>query len=464
MKTLVLSGSIRSKQKNVDVINSFANKAVDIEDYRHLCHEHIQQKSPICNSDILSGAVSLGMRQRGAKADIFPLLSLFPRYEKNVLSDANHIIDPHLASTATLDLDLNKTNALKKSLSGYEGIVLVTPVYFGDRSSVANKFMQLSGINDLLRGKVFGAVAVGAKRNGGQETAVIYCLLEALSQGSVIVGNGPPTSQYGGTAIGGHKGTVVNDEWGLQTAFGTGERVAHASRLVYEGDRDREDIPIRILILITMDNNKSLLLNFLKKSLERLRSQFSFPVDFQLINVLDHTIYRCLGCDTCTAGGKLKPGQTPSAKQYGECIIQNPEDAMHKLHMEMLKADGIIIAGLNVKEHKKLIYRYQVLIERTRFIRRNHFELSDKLLTAFSLNHVGARINNIHDIKTITSYIRHNVIISRPIEAFIFDGQTLEDGSSDFLNFVRWASILKKGHSIVPKHVVEYTTNGIGGY
>ena len=72
MNTLVLSGSIRSKQKNVDVVNSFASKAVDIDDYRHLCLEHIQKKSPICNSDILSGAVSLGMRQRGAKADIFP--------------------------------------------------------------------------------------------------------------------------------------------------------------------------------------------------------------------------------------------------------------------------------------------------------------------------------------------------------------------------------------------------------
>ena len=78
-------------------------------------------------------------------------------------------------------------------------------------------------------------------------------------------------------------------------------------------------------------------LKFLNKSLERLRSQFSFPVDFQLVNVLDHTIYRCLGCDTCPAGGRLKPGQVPSAKQHGECIIQNPEDAMHKLHMEMLK-------------------------------------------------------------------------------------------------------------------------------
>lgn len=464
MKTLVLSGSIRSTQKNMDTINAFANQAVDLEDYSRLCRDHIQNNNAICNSDILSGAVSLGMRQCGATADVFPLISLFPRYENRVLYKSNRIIDPLLASTATLDLDSNKTNTLKKSISGYEGVVLVTPVYFGDRSSVANKFLQLSGMNDLLKDKVFGAVAVGAKRNGGQETAVIYCLLEALSQGAIIVGNGPPTSQYGGTAIGGHKGTVVDDEWGLQTACGTGKRLAQTSRLVFEGRKSTKDTPVRILVLVTMDNDKSLLLNFMKETLDRLRSQFSFPVDFQLINVLDHTIYRCLGCDTCPAEGKLEPGQAPCEKQHGECIIQNPEDAMHKLHLEMLNADGILIAGLNVKEHKRLIYRYQALIERTRFIRRNHFELSDKLLTAFSLNHIGARINDLHDIKTITSYIRHNVIISRPIEAFIFEDQVLEDGTVDFLNFVRWASILKKGRSIIPKQVAEYTTHGIGGY
>jgi hypothetical protein len=182
------------------------------------------------------------------------------------------------------------------------------------------------------------------------------------------------------------------------------------------------------------------------------------------VNVLDRTIYRCFGCDTCPAEGKLEPSQKPDAQHHGKCIIKNPEDAMQELHMEMLDADGIIIAGLNVKEHKRLIYRYQVLIERTRFIRRDHFELSDKLLTAFSLNQVGARINNLHDIKTITSYIRHNVAISRPIEAFLFNGQTLEDGSSDFLNFVRWTSLLKKGRALVPASITEYTTRGIGGY
>lgn len=464
MKTLVLSGSIRSTQKNMDAINAFANQAEDLKEYRYLCSDHMQNNSAICNSDILCGAVSLGMRQSGSSTDVFSLISLFPRYENRVLYESNRIIDPFLASTATLDLDSNRTEALKKSISGYDGIVLVTPVYFGDRSSVANKFMQLSGMNDLLNDKVFGAVAVGAKRNGGQETAVIYCLLEALAQGAVIVGNGPPTSQYGGTAIGGHKGTVVDDEWGLQTAYGTGKRVAQTSLLVYEGRKETEDIPIRILVLVTMDNDKSSLLNFMKKALEQLRTQFSFPVDFRLVNVLDHTIYRCLGCNTCPAEGKMEPGQEASELQHGECIIQNPEDAMDELHMEMLNADGIIIAGINVKEYKRLIYRYQVLIERTRFIRRNHFELSDKLLTAFSLNHVGARINNLHDIKTITSYIRHNVVISRSIEAFIFDEQTLEDGSSDFINFVRWASILKKGRVKVPKQIFEYTTHGIGGY
>lgn len=349
-------------------------------------------------------------------------------------------------------------------MSQYDGLVLVTPVYFGDRSSVANKFLQISGMHDLIKDKVFGAVAVGAKRNGGQETTVIYCLLEALSQGCLAVGNGPPTSQYGGTAIGGHKGTVIEDDWGLQTACGTGKRVAWISQLVSEGRKHKDDLPVRILILVTMENDKSLLFNFIKKTLNNIQSQLSSLVNFRLVNVLDSTIYRCFGCDSCPAEGKREPGQTANDPQHSKCIIQNPEDGMHELRMEMLNSDGIIIAGLNVKAHKRLIYRYQVLIERTRFIRRNHFELSDKLLTAFSLNDVGARINNLHDIKTITSYIRHNVVISHPIEAFLVKGQTLEDGTQDFLNFIRWTAILKKGREVIPARATVYSTQGIGGY
>jgi hypothetical protein len=137
---------------------------------------------------------------------------------------------------------------------------------------------------------------------------------------------------------------------------------------------------------------------------------------------------------------------------------------MAKIHDKLLDADGIIIAGLNVKNHNELVYRYQVLIERTRYIRRNNFELTDKLLTAFSLNQVGEKINSLHSLKTITSYLRHNTIIHKPIEAFIYDDNVLDDGMDDFSNFVKYARIIASGKNNLKPLLTEYKEEGIGGY
>ena len=464
MKTLVLSGSIRSSNKSLNYVSKIVEEVNDLTEYIACLKAYIKiQKNSICNSDFIAGVAMLSMRLAGADIDHFSLPRLFPHQESKVEYNLNSIIDPHLTNVDTLSLDSSELQSMLNKIFYADGIILSTPVYFGDRSSVANKVLQISGMKNFLKGKVFGTIAVGAKRNGGQETTIVNCLMEALNQNAIFVGNGPPTSQYGGTVVGGHKGTGSNDEWGLTTVFGTGQRVSHVSNLIKQGKECFQKRVVKILLLVTMDIKSGALIHFLEKILTKVKDKIE-NVEFELYNVLNKTIYRCLGCNTCPDSNKQPDNVVATIDDHSFCIIKNPEDGINDIHEKLLDSDGLVIAGLNVKEHSDLIYRYQVLVERTRFIRRNNFELTDMPMTAFTLTQVGSRINSFHSVKTVTSYIRHNSIMVKPIEAFVNGDEVIEDGSDDLINFVRWTQVIASGREKSPRPLTQYSTEGIGGY
>jgi multimeric flavodoxin WrbA len=462
MNTLIVSGSIRSRESHAQYIIESASSSENLDQYISDIRSYQELGRAISNSDILAGAVSLAMKLEGATADFFPLIKLFPKREQKI-SYGNNEQEREIAAKDTLALNEQHFIDLKNKINNATGIVLVTPVYFGDRSSVANKLLQLSGIHNLIEDKVFGAVSVGAKRNGGQETTIIYSLFEALNQNAMIVGNGPPTSQYGGTGVGGRKGTVIDDLWGLETAYGTGARVTQVSKLLEAGKKTTFKGPVEILVLVTMDDTSQSLYKYMQQFLSRAEKRLS-NTKFKLVNVLDKTIHRCIGCEKCPAKGLLDVGETPCIANHAHCIISEPDDAMENIHEQMLQANGIIIAGLNVKHHDQLVYRYQALMERTRYIRRNHFELTNKLMTSFSLTQVGAKINSLHAMKTVTSYIRHNSIMHKPIESYIVDNAIIEEGIEDLIHFVKYAEIFRAGADVTDIKAPQYTTKGIGGY
>lgn len=456
MNTIVLSGSIRSSQDKLDEINELTKTSANLDDYISNCKNRVKNGIIFCNSDILAGASLLAMRNEGATPSYFSLSKLFSKSEnRKALKPTDLIRDNISVETKEQQLLLDK-------ISNSNGIVLITPVYFGDRSSVANKIMQIAGKNGILKGKIFGASSVGAKRNGGQETATLYCLFEALRNGALVVGNGPPTSQYGGTAVGGHKGTILNDEWGLATTYGVASRVSQVSKFCVIGKLSNQHERLRILILVTMDNNNRFLLKHIKKHITTL--EIVYPdVDFIVLDALKYKIYRCLGCKYCPDTNN-QVEVDPAQKKPPSCRIKNPDDGMHEIHSELAKADGILIAGLNLKNAMDINYRYQVLIERTRYIRRNNFELSNKLISSLTINEVGATVNQLHHVKTVTSYIRHNVAMCKPVEIFIHNGKIIADGDDAFHQFIVWSKIIKQGHRNVYTKPPEYLTTGIGGY
>ena len=109
------------------------------------------------------------------------------------------------------------------------GLIIGTPVYFGNMTSLCKAFLDRCQVfrgDFVLSDKVGGVVAVAGGRNGGQELTIRSVHNCLLGQAMIIVGDGPPSGHWGGTVWSGHPGGVTSDEYGLGTARNLGRRVA----------------------------------------------------------------------------------------------------------------------------------------------------------------------------------------------------------------------------------------------
>lgn len=115
------------------------------------------------------------------------------------------------------------------------GLVIASPVYFGNVTSQLKMFMDRSRplrIDFKLRDKVGGAISVGASRNGGQETTIFSIHQFMLIQDMIIVGDGAPMAHYGGAGVSGAAGEASNDDMGLETSAYLGKRVAELALIL----------------------------------------------------------------------------------------------------------------------------------------------------------------------------------------------------------------------------------------
>ena len=251
----------------------------------------------------------------------------------------------------------------------FDGVVMATPVYFGDRSSSLHQFIT----ETYLKNKAVGVVSSGAKRNGGQETTNIYALYDCLDKGALITGNGPPTAQYGGTGWAGNKTAIGNDDFGIKTSHGTGTQVAKLARVI--GSPVSKEKTNILFVRVTKDSIRIPLSGYENSNIK-------------IINVSDKTIKKCIGCPVCP-GGDL-------TKDY-KCIMK---DGMWEIRECLIKADCIVfVSGAS---HSK----FQTFIERTRFIRRNHFELGERVYS--SLSHTDS-ITDILPLRLMTNMLRQNM-------------------------------------------------------
>lgn len=115
------------------------------------------------------------------------------------------------------------------------GIIVGSPVYFGDMTSLCKAMFdrwRLFRKDFALSNRVGGALAVGAARNGGQENVLRSIHLAMFGQEMIVVGDGRPTSHGGATLWNNYKDDILKDEPGIATAKNLGRRVAEVARLI----------------------------------------------------------------------------------------------------------------------------------------------------------------------------------------------------------------------------------------
>ena len=159
-----------------------------------------------------------------------------PRIEVELIELAGMKIDGSLA--AGLPLEPGQKDDFPKLVPKLSdpkvaGIIVGTPVYFGNMTSLCKAFLDRCMTfrkNKLaLSNKVAGVLAVGGVRNGGQEITIQSVLAALLCQEMIIVGDGRPTAHIGATVWNNGKTPVTEDEFGMATAKNLGRRVAEVA-------------------------------------------------------------------------------------------------------------------------------------------------------------------------------------------------------------------------------------------
>jgi multimeric flavodoxin WrbA len=199
-----------------------------------------------------------------------------------------------------------------------DGFIWATPVYFGAWNGLSQDFYNLIKKENLF-GKVFGMIAVGAKRNGGQETTITFAGWDLMKTGACMVNDGYPVSQFGGTCVAGIEGTI-DDEKGLEMCYNLGRRVAETAQIIQAGN--------------------DILYEKVKSFLWAPKGNF-----------------RCRACPQCPSKDKFDRGE-----DY-KCIYD--DDDMIKWHKKIMEADIIYPIRYNLTFH-----------ERTRYLRRDNYRLT----------------------------------------------------------------------------------------
>ena len=115
------------------------------------------------------------------------------------------------------------------------GIIIGSPVYFGNMSALCKSFLDRCGAfradKFKLRNKVAGALAVGGARNGGQELTIRSIQTALMCQDMIIVGDGQPSARIGAT-LWNQNDSIAGDDFGIGTARNLGRRVAELASLL----------------------------------------------------------------------------------------------------------------------------------------------------------------------------------------------------------------------------------------
>jgi multimeric flavodoxin WrbA len=319
-----------------------------------------------------------------------------------------------------------------------DGFICATPVYFGDCSSYLKEFVRFLYEEDLIKNKIIGLNSVGAKRNGGQETAISYTLYDVLKKGGLICGNGPSTSQYGGTAWAGDLGAVREDFFGIETSIGTGQKIASVAKILKSTKNLKKD-KLKISVWIVRDK-ESIVYGRIKEIINKIREVFHESVELDVLRICNLNLERCLGCSIC-------PYYYDKSSQYGVFKDRIQDDDLSGIYSRLIETDGIIVAGYNSVNSTGVKDLFSIFIERTRQIRRDDFLLTNLPVLAYSIEEVGN--GSLFSMKVMTSFLRHNSIILPPIEQYIIHNEIMNNIDQRIYDFITLAKSIKQGRKYI---------------
>ena len=306
---------------------------------------------------------------------------------------------------------------LRKHLMEADGIILSTPVYFGDRSSLAHDLIQFMrsdpALLEAMRGRVFSGIAVEAKRNGGQETTLIYQMVDMMNIGMLAVGNDSnTTAQYGGTAHAGDIGSAYKDDYGLWTTMGVGRRMARVLHILDRSKCCKLKTKLNIGFWIMQDKD-----GYAKKQIEKLVEKYSDQINPYIIDIANEYIHRCIACDVC-------PMYIDDDKVY-RCKVKSDKDFLKNYHENFINLDAIVPVVYCPKSTVGFLSSYQIYNERTRYLRRGDYVFSNLAIAPFIFEEVGS--NSSLRFRVLTSMIRHHTVMTHPIVAYIHENKILNN-------------------------------------
>jgi multimeric flavodoxin WrbA len=347
-------------------------------------------------------------------------------------ADVEHL---SLSEYFTASGDLRDGPTLRRQLLQADGLLVSGPVYFGDRGSLAESLVDFIGRDAELRagleGRLYGGIAVGAKRNGGQETTLIYQMIDMLGLGMLAVGNdSDTTAQYGGTGHAGDVGTMHKDKYGIDTSMGVGRRMAKVLASLGTGER-LADAP-RALFLVLQDADGVAL-----RETKALIGRLGPRIKPMVVDVTGQKIKRCIACDIC-------PTHIDVDDEY-RCIIKSSGDDFSDLHPDLLHHDILIPVIASPRDRTRVTSNYQTFIERSRYLRRGDYVWSDTL--AAPLSFIEAVGYDSYSIRMMTSFLRHHTVMAKPMVGHLINGKVVNADQlvSELLNVLGAADRLTAG-------------------
>ncbi|HHN77195.1 MAG TPA: flavodoxin family protein [Phycisphaerales bacterium] len=343
---------------------------------------------------------------------------------------------------------VKRLETLIEKIEDADAIILATPVYFGDRSSLSASLIELfrgdERLAEAVRGKVYTGVAVGAKRNGGQETALIYQIVDMLNAGMLAVGNdSETTSQYGGTVHAGDVGSAWKDDYGLNTSMGTGRRIARVAHQLRKA-RDASFVDtLRVGFWVLQDKD-----GYCVSQIERLVNQTPGGVAASVFDASDADVTRCIACDIC-------PTEVDVDSKY-RCIIKRKTDYLKTHHEGFVGLDAVVPVAVALKDRTGVESMYQQFMERTRYLRRGDYVFTDLLTAPLVFEEVGA--NDSLPLRMLTSTIRHHTVMSRPMIGHLHEGRLLNEREL----FDSWRAFVEQGKRLATGRLINAAEDGGG--